>query len=501
MSTTLTPSLHPADVAIIVAYFVGMAWIGWRFSKQSASTEGYFLGGHKLPAWAIGLSMLATSISSITFLAFPAAAFALDWRMSVNSLTNPLGALLAVLIFIPFFRSKAQTTAFEYLFGRFGSGARIYGSVLFLVAQALRMGSILYLMALPLTMMTGWDPLMIMLFVGFFTAIYTIFGGMSAVVWTDVAQTFTLYIGGVAAIVVMILNAPGGAGQLVGLAAEAGKFSFGPMEWNLDERTFWTLFIVGITQSLNAFSTDQTVVQRYLAASTEREARSATLLCGFLSLPTWLFFTLIGTLMWAFYQALPDPRVAQLPADDVFPHFIITVLPMGLKGLVLAGLLAAAMSSLSTSLNCFSTVFTVDLIRSYCWKSGTDHQYAVLAKWLTAAATLLMIGVAVALFNIEKESYKDLMFRLSAIFGGVMLALFMLAFFAPRVGQRAMWPAFFAALLLNTYLLCIEWQLLPNLLPVKFHMYWIPVVVNGFMILLSLVLAIFLPSRPPARSH
>ena len=496
MTTSLQISL--LDGIIMAIYFFGIAYIGWHFSRQASSTESYFLGGHKLPAWAIGLSMLATSMSSITFLAFPAAAYALDWRLSVNSLTNPIGALLGIFIFVPFFRLKAKTTAFEYLHGRFGVGARVYGSISFLIAQVIRLGSILYLMSLPLTMITGLDPVWIMLFVGVFVSIYTVLGGMSAVVWTDVVQAITLYIGGAATVIVIIFKTPGGLGNLVSTAAADNKFSFGPMHWAWDDRTFWTLFLMGMTQALYAYSADQTVVQRYLAASSEREARKATLVCGALSLPTWLFFTLIGTLLYSFYKLLPDPVVAGLVVDDIFPYFIINVLPVGITGLVLAGLLSAAMSSLSTSLNSFATVLTVDLVRPYLWKDKADHQYAVMARWITLAAALVMIGVALIFFHTEKESFKDLMFRMSAIFGGVMLAFFMLAFFAPHVHKRALWISFAISMLINLYLLLVEWQIAPNLLPIKFHIYWISVLVNASMFFLAVVLSWIIP-RPSER--
>ena len=484
------------DFLIMLVYFGGMAYIGYYFSKRSGSTDGYFLGGHKLPSWAIGLSMLATSISSITFLAFPAAAFALDWRLSISSITHPIGAILGIVFFISFFRDRARTTAFEYLHTRFGTGARVYGSIAFLIAQILRLGSILYLMSLPLTMITGLDAVWIMLVVGVFVATYTILGGMSAVVWTDVAQAATLYVGGAAAVITMIVYAPGGLSELISVAAAEDKFSFGPTHWAWDERTFWTLLIIGLTNGLYTFSADQTVVQRYLAASSKREARKATLVCGLLSLPTWIFFTLIGTLLWSFYQLLPDPRVLELAADDVFPHFIITVLPVGISGLVLAGLLSAAMSSLSTSLNSFATVLTIDLVKPYFWRGRTDNQYANAAKWITLLAAIIMISVGLIFYHAEKESFKDLMYRLTAIFGGVLLAMFMLAFFVRRVHGVALWIAFTASMLLNAYLLLVEWDLVPSILPVTVHIYWISVIVNAFMFGATVLLSYLIPAKP-----
>lgn len=484
--------LAVSDLVIMAIYFAGMAWIGWYFSKRSGTTEGYFLGGHALPSWAIGMSMLATSISSITFLAFPAAAYALDWRMSISALTTPVVAVLGMWLFIPFFRNHARTTAFEYLETRFGPGSQLYGAIAFLIAQSVRMGSILYLMVLPIAMITGWHPLVIMLFVGLFTAIYTVAGGMSAVVWTDVVQAFTLYIGGAAAVIIMLMNAPGGLGALIEAARAHDKFSLGPMDWRPDERTFWVLLIIGITNNLYTYSADQTVVQRYLSASSTREARKATLVSAILALPTWVFFFLIGTLLFSYYHLAPDPAVAGMNADQVFPHFIISQLPAGITGLVLAGVLAAAMSSLSSSLNSFSTVLTMDLVKPYLWKDRSDHAYALLARASTGLAALIMLGVALYMLHAPKESLMDMIYTLSAITGGVLLAFFMLAFFAPRVKPPVIWYAFGAAMLLNIYLVLVDYEWIPNLFPFRIHAYWISQFVNGVMIGLAVILS-FVP--------
>jgi SSS family solute:Na+ symporter len=487
------PGISILDFVIMAVYFAGMAWIGWHFSRRSGTTEGYFLGGHRLPSWAIGMSMLATSISSITFLAFPAAAYALDWRMSVSALVTPIIAILGMWLFIPFFRNQARTTAFEYLFSRFGAGSQFYGAITFLLAQSLRMGSILYLMVLPISMITGWDPILIMLFVGVFVALYTIFGGMSAVVWTDVVQAFTLYIGGAAAILVMALAVPGGLGEMVSVAAAHDKFSLGPMDWRPDERTFWVLLIVAITNNLYTYSADQTVVQRYLAASSMREARKATLVSALLALPTWVFFFFMGSCLFAFYTILPDPAVAGMEADRVFPYFIVTQMPVGMTGLVIAGVLAAAMSTLSSSLNSFSTVLTMDVIKPYVWKCGSDGGYARLAKALTTVAATIMLGIAVLLLRADMESLLDTMYRMTAIIGGVLLAFFMLAFFAPKVRSPIIWYAFAVALTLNAYLVLVQAEMLPNALPFRVHAYWVQPIVNVVMIVLALLLSYGLP--------
>jgi Na+(H+)/acetate symporter ActP len=182
-------------------------------------------------------------------------------------------------------------------------------------------------------------------------------------------------------------------------------------------------------------------------------------------------------------------------ANARFPHFIITQLPPGITGLVLAGVLAAAMSSLSSSLNSFATVLTIDLVKPYLWKNQDDRTYARFAKVATAVAALIMLAVGVAFLNTPKESLMDLMFRLTAIVGGVLLAFFMLAFFAPKVRSPVIWIAFTLALLLNAYLVLVNADVVPNVLPFKIHSYWVQSLVNLFMVVVAVLLALVWPSK------
>jgi len=481
--------MKAADLAIMAIYFGAMLGIGIFFSRRNKATSGYFLGGNRLPSWAIGLSMLATSISSVTFLAMPGAAFALDWRMLVPNLTFPIIALIACWLFVPFFRLNAKMSAFEYLETRFGKPARLYASGVFLLTQSIRMGSILYLLSIPIEMFTGIPAIWIMLFVGGLTALYTMMGGLEAVVWTDVVQAVILYVGGAAAIAVIIFDTPGGMPAVISTAIEHDKFSLGPMHWDTSDRTFWTMLIVGITGWLTAYAADQNMVQRYLAARTTREAREATLLCAFLSLPTWIFFFFIGTCLYAHYIITPSPDVVGMPADNVFPHFIIEKMPAGLSGLVIAGAVSAAMSSISSSLNSFATVSTVDFIRPHLLPGRSDAFYSKTARVATAVAAFLMFGVGIWILNADKESFVDLSARITGMIGEVVVAFFMLGFFAPSVNRRILWQAFAAAMVLNAYLVSIQFGWIEPLLGWSVHPYWIKSFVALTMIALAFVLS------------
>jgi SSS family solute:Na+ symporter len=487
--------LHFLDIVIMLLFFASMGLMGVHFARRTKTTRSYFLGNN-IPAWAIGLSMLGTSISSVTFLAFPAAAFVLDWRQVVPNLTNPFFAIIAVVLFVPFFRNTAKTTAFEYLQKRFGSGARLYAAILFLVAQSLRLGSILYLLVIPLEIITGMPPLWIILITGGLAAVYTIMGGMAASIWTDVVQAFILYIGGLVALLVMIADIPGGLGTIIQTGREHDKFSLGPMAWDVSGRTFWTMLILGLSTWVIGFVGDQNVVQRYLAARSTREAQKATLLCAAMSLPTWLFFFFLGTCLFVYYTVLPNAAVAAMPPDRVFPYFIMSRLPAGLSGLVIAGVLSAAMGSLSSSLNAFATVSLVDIVQPYMLKNRGDRFYTLLARVLTGVATLVMFAISLGFFYADKESFLDLSLKLSGLLGGVTVCFFMLGFFAPRVNRRVLWQAFSAAFALNIYLALVEWKVLPNVLRLHVHPYWVGTFVIWVMIILAVILA-WVQKTPP----
>lgn len=493
MSHQTILSLHPVDLAIMVAYLLVMVGIGIVFSKKTRTTEGYFLGDHSAPSWVLGLSMIAAKISSVTFLALPAAAFALDWRLFVPNLSIIPVALLAIWILVPFFRRAARTTAFEYLNARFGMSARLYGSIIFLLGQSLRLGAVIYLVTIPIEMFTGLPPWMIMLIVGVFCTAYTVVGGLQAVIWTDAIQAIILYLGGISALIVMVMGVPGGMPEIFRVAMENDKFSFGPMRWDFSERTFWTMFVIGLISWVNQYTSDQVLIQRYLAAKDLKQARMAGWSSAFLCLPTWAFFFLLGTALFVFYKFVPDPAVAELPADSVFPHFILTRMPHGLSGLVIAGVLSAAMGSLSAALNAFGTVATVDLVRPYILKGRSDRYYTTVAKLLTGVAAVLMLVIGWAFSMASKESYLDLSTQILGLIGGVVPCFFLLGFFAAKVDHRIIWQAFFVSFVLNVYLVLVQFKVITPLFGWAVHPYWVSTIVAAVMIVVALILAAFRP--------
>ncbi|NJN36523.1 MAG: hypothetical protein HC794_05025 [Nitrospiraceae bacterium] len=274
------------DSTIVLVYLIAMFVMGLYFASKNQNTDDYFLGGRNLPGWALGLSMLSTSISSVTFIALPAAALAKDYRLLVPNLMFPVASILAVLLIIPVFRRTAATTAFEYLEQRFGVSVRLYGAALFIITQLVRSAMVLYLVGIPIASLTGLPILAVIIVGGLFVCAYTMGGGFNAVVWTDVAQTFVLLGGGIFMIAYVIFRVPGGLGEVLAVGWENDKFGVGPMSFNLTERTVWTMLIVGLIGFASDLVSNQTVVQRYLAAKTEREAKKATLLSAVMAIPT-----------------------------------------------------------------------------------------------------------------------------------------------------------------------------------------------------------------------
>ncbi|WKN43176.1 sodium:solute symporter [Tunicatimonas pelagia] len=488
-------ALSPLDVITLSLYLLGMVALGFYFARRNNSTEEYFVGNRSFKGWVIGLSMLSTSISSITFLAFPAAAFTLDWRQFISNLMLPLAAVLAILFFIPFFRRGQLTSAFEYLGERFGSVARLYGTLSFLILQILRIGQILFLVAIPVNLFTGIPIITVISFLGLFISFYTVIGGIEAVIWTDVVQAIVLWLGGILCLVLMVNQLPDGLSQVFSVAEEYQKFSVGSTDWNLNERTFWTVALLGIFHFLAMYSSDQNIIQRYVAARSTREAKKATIIYSVIALPTWALFFFIGTTLFVFYTVFPNITITRLEADQVFPYFILTNLPAGVAGLILAAVLAAGMSTLDSSINAIATVTVVDILKPYWMKNQSDRRYLLAARLIAIGVSILMIGGAVFFSTIEKESINDLSWIVASVFGGCLVGLFLLGFFTTRVGYRAASVALIISVIVNGYLglSLVGW--LPEKWTMSVQSYWVGVLVNLLFMVLAYLLSFIFTNR------
>lgn len=439
--------LRGLDLLTLLIYLGGILAMGFYFSRRNTSTEDYFLGGRQFAGWVIGLSLVGTSISSVTFLAYPADGFKAAWLRYLPNLMLPLAALLAVWIFIPIFRRGSLTTAYEYLEPRFGPGVRAYGASIFVLAQMVRISTILYLLALLIHEVTGLDTTLSVFVAGGVVGLYTIVGGIEAVIWTDVVQTIVLILGGVIVLAVIVAALPGGLGQVVAVAHEQGKLSFAdwqdgaavPLSWDLSllNKTGTMMLVLGLVNWLTEYSSNQNVVQRYIAARNDGEARKAVWVCVLASLPIWAFYMFLGTALYVFYLQFPAPEVTEMldgtrKAEQILPWFIMREMPTGLSGIVIAAALAAAMSSLDSSINAISTVSINDIYRRFIRPGASDRHYLWVAYGVATAASLFMIGGALYILNAETETLQDYITILVSLFGGGLLGLYGMAFLCER---------------------------------------------------------------------
>jgi SSS family solute:Na+ symporter len=414
------------DYAIVVIYMLATAGFGAWFVRRSSTMDGFTLAGKLIPGWAIGMSLLATYLSSISFLANPGKSYGSNWLPFVFSLTLPVAIIFATRWFIPLYRHRVKTTAYEYLEQRFGIWARVYMGAAYILLQIGRFAVVLYLTALALASLLAVDIATLILVLGGLTIGYTLAGGFAAVIWTDVVQSVVLLLGGLFCLLLLLSHMPGGWEQLSATAVREHKFALGSLDADFVIQGFWVVFVFGVVENLKNFSIDQNYIQRFLSAPSEAEAKKSLWLGGLLYIPVSALFFMIGTALFVYYFNVPT---AGLPAkaDQVFPFFIVHELPTGLVGLVLAGVLAAGMSTLDSSLNSSATVWTVDFYKRLLHADADDARQVGVIRVTTAVIGVL--ATVASLMMIDAKSALDVWWKISAVFGGGMLGLFLCALF------------------------------------------------------------------------
>jgi len=496
---------------VLVIYFVAMAAMGPYFARKNKTTENYFLGGRSFPGWLIGLSMFATSISSITFVAYPADAYKTAYLRFLPCLMLPLGIFLASKIFLPFYRRAHITSAFEYLEVRFGSGTRAYAATAFVIGQVTRLGMILYLVSMLVQEMTGLNAYYSILLGGVITSFYTITGGIEAVIWTDFFQSFLLWFGGFAILVIIIMNVDGGLSTIISVAAADGKFMLGdldtatgelvraPRGFSLVDKTVLMMLLVGLTNWLTEYSSNQNVIQKYVATKDPKNATQAIWICCLCSVPTWAFFMFLGTALYVYFKLNPDPSALAMldgtaRADSIVPYFVIQKMPVGLAGLVIAGVLAAAMSSLSSSINAISAVTIVDIYKRHVAKDKSERHYMRAARVVSLVASVLMLGFAIVLLSATDKTLQDTATKLAAILGGGLLGLYFLGFLTRRGDGRAVGVAIVCTLAFSLWLALVEMKVIEGVVP--FETYYGGLVANLIMFVVAYLLGCALfPTR------
>ena len=418
------------DKIILIVYFIGIILMGLYFRKRSNTADGFMIASGRLPSWAVGLSMLGTFISSITFIGYPGQAYNFNWDAFMFSVSLPVAAMVAMLYFIPLYRTKVKVSAYEYLEQRFGGWARVYGSISFMFGSLTRIGMILFLVSLVLHSLTGWDYVPIIILTGIGVTLYTMVGGIEAVIWTDVVQVIILLGGAILTIIILILDLPDGASQIFAIGTQYDKFSLGAWDFDLIAPTAWVVVLYGIMENLRNFGVDQNYVQRYQTTASTKDAVKSVWTAALTYIPVSAMFLFIGTALFAFYTVNPDqlPILLQgeMMGDKIFPHFIVTQLPVGLRGILIAAIVAAAMSSIDSSLNTVSTLTLLDFYKRY-WRRGktSDDAHDIkMLRWYTVIWGIA--GTITGLSLIQIKSALETGWQLGGIAGGGVIGLFLL---------------------------------------------------------------------------
>lgn len=421
--------MHIIDIIVFLLFTGGVVAFGCSFFKKKGTSEEFTSAGRSLPGWVVGMSIFATYVSSISYLGYPGKAFSGDWNAFVFSLSIPIASYFAARYFVPFYRSQDSISAYSFLENRFGPWARIYASSCYLLTQIARTGSILYLLALPMNVLLGWHIQTIIVVTSVAIVLYSMLGGMKAVIWTEAIQGIILIGGALVCMFILLFDMPGGPVQTFSIAMEDGKFSLGSFGSSLSESTFWVCLIYGIFNNLQNYGIDQSYVQRYHTAKNEKEAKFSALFGGYLFIPVSAVFFMIGTGLYAFYKVHPGILPDGVGADYVFPFFIVNELPVGLTGLLIASIFAAGMSTIATSVTSSSTIILTDYYQRFRKHAGNRERMLVLKL---SSVGVGVAGILVAFAFMSVQSALDAWWALASIFSGGMLGLFLLGYISRK---------------------------------------------------------------------
>ena len=487
-----------------------MLLVGFYFSRKNKNAEQYTSASGKIPGWAIGISIYATFLSSNTFLGVPGKTFGANWNVYVFSLSMPLAAWVAAKYFVPFYRNTGEISAYTHFEHRFGPWARTYAVVCFLLTQIARIGSIFFGIALSLQALTGFDMKTIMLVMGTCIIIYTVLGGIEAVIWTEVVQAIIKTLGAFLIIYLIVTNMPGGIAQVIKIGVANNKFSLGSFHLDFTQPTFWVILLYGFFINLNNFGVDQNYVQRYHASASTAEAKRSIWICVWMYVPASLLFCIIGSCLFSYYSIHPEfvegikhqvaiekagagaslTEVAKIATtlkpedygDKIMPHFMVHRIPAGLVGLIISAILSAAMSTISSGMNSSATVFSVDIYKRYFSKSNNVKKTMRLLHISTVVFGLIGMGAGIAMIGIK--SVLDVWWQLSGIFAAGMLGLFLLSIISKKTNNH---EAIIATVI---GVLVILWMTFPTIIPANYTMLRSTLNIN--MIIVVGTLTIFL---------
>jgi SSS family transporter len=429
------------DYLVVALYFAVIVAVGVSFSGGQKSLKEYFLGGNDVPWWAAAASGIATLVSAVSYLSAPGVAAAGNYTLHQYRLGLPLAIFLLCWVMLPFFHRQQRYSIYEYFEERFDLKARLCASGLFVVLKVCYIGLATYAPALVVQKMFGWSIWPVVLFVGLVTTIYTVLGGIKAVIWTDTLQLVVLMGGLVAVAVVLLGRIDGGLGEVVAVGAAHDKFRFLDFSLDLTTRyTFWGGLVGGTFYLLTQYGVDQAELQRFMATRSLREGNLALVTTLLATFAFGLFVFFIGTMLFVFYTQNPAKGGVAVTSNEIFPKFILEELPAGLKGLLVAGVLSAAMSTISAVLNSVTTVGVADFYNRFAARPAS----VTLARGVTLALGVigtLIAGLAGSLGNI-----LELSMTLNSFFGGPLVGIFLLGMLTKRASANAAFAGLLAGL-------------------------------------------------------
>ena len=455
--------MRALDLIVLVAYLLGTILLGAYFSRAQRGARDYFITGRRIPWWAVMGSIVATETSTVSLISVPGFAYGADLTFLQLVVGYLFGRLAITLLFIPAYFRGDLLTVYEILGRRFGDSVRRLASALFLVTRSLADGFRLFatglvLSALLLVMpgtsaivarwLPGLEPttgllVLSVLAIAAVTIAYTFLGGMSAVIWTDVIQLVIYLIGTGFAATIALDRISGGWNEVAQVAGTAGKFRLFDFSLSLSrDYTFWSGVIGGAFLTTATHGTDQLMVQRYLCTRGPRQATTALLVSGVVVFAQFVLFLLIGVMLWVYYTTYAPGDIAAftvggaVQTDRILPHFIVTHFPPGIVGLVLAAIFAAAMSTLSSSLNSSSAALLADFYMPLTGHARSERHYLAVSRWATVGWGVVQLGVAIAAIELSTRVVDEVL-GIASFTNGVLLGTFLLGTLTTRIGPRA----------------------------------------------------------------
>ena len=435
----MSAGLELPDYIVLVLYFTGLTWLGIWTAKRTRNSDQFMSADRAMPGWTLALTLFGSFVSSISFLANPGKSYADNWNPFVFCFAMPLAAVIGVMFFVPFYRRSGEVSAYTHLEKRFGPWARTYSTLCFIILQLTRTGVVTYLLAIALAPAFGIDPvtdrgglIAIIIGVGVVMTIFPLIGGTGTAIWTGAVQSIVLTIGMALSLIMVLIKIPGGPHQVFDVARQYDKFSLGSTDLSFIKATILVVFLYALAENVKNFGINQTYVQLYATARSDRDAKASVWAGTLLYIPLAAMTFFVGTALFAFYSLRPDLLPAGIRADSVFPHFIYTQLPAGIKGLVVAAVCAAATDS---SFNCIATLFHCDVYKRYLRPHASEGESMIILRTVTLLSGITAVLISIVM--IQAKQVLDAWWALAGIIASGMLGLFLLGIISRRAENRS----------------------------------------------------------------